>query len=216
MKVALGLKAHSGWAALVALADGAGRPEIVERRRIDLVLPEEAGWAKAPYHAAEELQPADARRMVERGVEAAHRGAEREMWAVVDRARAAGHAIAGCAVLMGTPMPAWSTDEILAVHFRMHKAEGVLFREALAAAATACGLRLVPIPEKELAAHAAHALGTPGAALQKTIAALGKVAGPPWGKDQKESALAALVALRAPGGRAPGGRARGGQVRRAR
>jgi len=28
-------------------------------------------------------------------------------------------------------MPDWSTDEILAVHFRMHKAEGELFRDAL-------------------------------------------------------------------------------------
>jgi hypothetical protein len=29
-------------------------------------------------------------------------------------------------------MPDWSIDEILAVHFRMHKTEGVLFRDALA------------------------------------------------------------------------------------
>jgi hypothetical protein len=28
---------------------------------------------------------------------------------------------------MAEPMPDWTVDEILAVHFRMHKAEGVLF-----------------------------------------------------------------------------------------
>jgi len=30
-------------------------------------------------------------------------------------------------------MPDWSTDEILAVHVRMHKAEGELFRDVLVA-----------------------------------------------------------------------------------
>jgi hypothetical protein len=29
----------------------------------------------------------------------------------------------------------------------------------------------------------------------KTIAALGKSVGPPWGKDQKEATLAAMIAL---------------------
>jgi len=81
------------------------------------------------------------------------------------------------------------------VHFRMHKAEGVLFREALARAIGACGPRLVAIPEKNLADHAARALGTPEIGLRKTIAMLGKSIGPPWGKDQKDAALAALVAL---------------------
>ena len=41
---------------------------------------------------------------------------------------------------MANPMPDWSVEEILAVHFRMHKAEGVLFRDALVEAANACGL----------------------------------------------------------------------------
>jgi hypothetical protein len=199
-KVALGLKAHSGWAALVVLRTGEGRlagdrVDLVDRRRIELVLQDEAGWAKQPYHTAEELQPADARRMVERGIESARRHAEREMRAAIERLAADGHTITGCAVLMGAPMPAWSVDEILAVHVRMHKAEGMLFREALAGAVTSCGLRLVAIPEKELNAHAARALSTSVGVLQKRVAAIGRSAGPPWGKDQKEAALGAMVAL---------------------
>jgi hypothetical protein len=93
-------------------------------------------------------------------------------------------------------MPDWSVEEILAVHFRMHKAEGSLFRDALVRAGKACELRLVEIPEKTLAPHAEAALGIPAGSLAKEIAKLGKTAGPPWGKDQKEAALAALVALR--------------------
>ncbi|HYV84746.1 MAG TPA: hypothetical protein VFB49_02445 [Patescibacteria group bacterium] len=205
MKVAFGLKAHSGWAALVVCGESGGRWELVDRRRIELVGEGEADWAKQPYHAAETLPAADARRMVERGIAAAGRRGLREMRAAVERAAADGHAITGCAVLMGSPMPAWSVDQILAVHFRMHKAEGVLFREALASAATECGLRLVPVPEKELGAHAARALGSPAGALDRQIAALGRTAGPPWGKDQKDAALAALIALRA---RPPAGKKR--------
>src|SRR4029077_19459410 len=134
-------------------------------------------------------------RMVERGIESARRHAMREIRAAVARLVAGGHAIAGCAVLMGAPMPAWSVDEILAVHVRMHKAEGVLFREALAAAVTGCGLNLVAIFEKDLVRHAARALEATAGALQKRVAAIGKSAGPPWTKDQKEAALAAMVAL---------------------
>jgi hypothetical protein len=52
--------------------------------------------------------------------------------------------ITACAVLMANPCPIELIEEILAVHFRMHKAEG-LFRDALVQAA-ARGLRLVAIP----------------------------------------------------------------------
>jgi hypothetical protein len=58
-----------------------------------------------------------------------------------------------CAVIVADPMPDWSTDEILAVHFRMHKAEGVLFPDALVRGARACGLDVIAIPEKQLKEH---------------------------------------------------------------
>jgi hypothetical protein len=38
-------------------------------------------------------------------------------------------------------------------------------------------------------------LGVTRARLDAQLAALGKAAGPPWGKHQKEAAAAALVAL---------------------
>jgi len=190
MKVAFGLKAHSGWAALVVVGKAAGGVAIVDRRRMELV---DEVWAKAPYHAAEDLQPAAARDLVRRGVESAHRIAIREIRAAVEQERERGHDVTACALLVGQPMPAWSVDEIRAVHFRMHKAEGVLFRDALATAAEQSGLKLVAIQEKQLATHAEQALGS---ATVKKLAMLGKSVGPPWGKDQKDAALAALIALR--------------------
>ena len=193
MRVAFGLKAHSGWAALIVIGKSGGEYIVIDRRRVELV---EEAWARQPYHAADELEPQEARALVKRGVESASRIALREMRLLLKRERARGNSVAGCAVLVGNPMPGWSTDEILAVHFRMHQAEGVLFRDALAVAAKKIGLRLVAIPEKELEKTAQNTLGTSLSELTRTIAQLGKSVGPPWTRDQKDAALAAMIALR--------------------
>jgi hypothetical protein len=196
MTVAFGIKAHSGWAALVVLGKRGGEPQVVERSRLELVERDDAAWAKQPYHAAEHLKPAAARDLVERGIATAHRIAVREIRAAEQRARDAGHEVDACGVLTVAPMPAWTVDEILAVHFRMHKAEGVLFRDALVRAAGECGLRCVEVLEKQVNERAERALATPLASLRETLASLGKTAGPPWGKDQKDASLAAMIALR--------------------
>jgi hypothetical protein len=47
----IGLKTHSGWAALVAIGKDRGQTfHLIERRRLELV---DEAWAKQPYHAAE-------------------------------------------------------------------------------------------------------------------------------------------------------------------
>ena len=148
-----------------------------------------------PYHAAEELKPNAARKLVERGIDAAFRIATREMRAALKREQQRKNDVVGCGVLVGNPMPKWSVEEILAVHFRMHQAEGVLFRDALTYAARMCELEAIEVPEKTLLSYAEKVLKTPGADLTQTIASIGKLAGPPWGKDQKDAALAALVAF---------------------
>jgi hypothetical protein len=192
MKVAFGLKAHSGWAALVVVGIRDGDFAIVERRRIELV---EDVWAKQPYHAAENMEAGAARDLVKRGIEAARRIAVRELHAAVKREQQRKNEVTACAVLVGNPMPDWSIEEILAVHFRMHKAEGFLFRDALVQATKTQGLRLVAIPEKSLMKHAESALGSSVSRTVKKVMRLGKSVGPPWGKDQKDAALAAMIAL---------------------
>jgi len=195
-EAAFGFKAHSGWAALVVLGTSGGDMEVLERSRVELV---EEEWAKQPYHAAEELKPAEARKVVKRGIDAAKRIALREMRGAVERTRESGFEVRNCGLVVGNPMPDWSVDEILAVHFRMHKAEGVLFRDVLAKAADGCDLRLVAIPEKSLLEHAETALKTKANSLSQQIAALGKSVGAPWSKDQKDATLAAMIALQGPG-----------------
>jgi hypothetical protein len=172
-----------------------GELQVVDRRRIELVDPGEASWAKQPYHAAQGLDPDQVQTVVKRGVELARRIAVRELHAALERARGSGHDVAACAVLVPEPMPDWSIAQILAVHIRMHQAEGVLFPDAMAEAAKACGLLLVAIRERQLAERAEKAFAAPLSRLANQVAALGKSVGSPWGKDQKNAALAAMVAL---------------------
>ena len=194
MKIALGLKAHSGWAILVALGAWGAKLQVTDRRRVELVG-EDEHWAKQPFHAAEGLAPEAAKELIQRGIEAARRNAVTEIRARIERAREAGHRVTACAVLMGEPMPEWTVEEILAVHFRMHKAEGALFRHALVRAAEECGLKRVLIPEKLLHQHSEDVLRVHWKTLGRRIEALGKSIGSPWGKDYKDAALAAMVAL---------------------
>ena len=156
------------------------------------LLPE---GAFAPYHVAETLT-ADARQAsVDRSVESAHRLAEIGIRDVVDRLRDAGHDVCACGVLTGAAMPPWSTDEIVAVHVRMHQAEGKLFRDVLIAGARACGFEPATLGDKSALDDAASALRMERSEIDARLAALGKSAGAPWAKDQKEAALAAMVAL---------------------
>lgn len=192
MKVAFGFKAHSGWAALVVLGKQRDELLVVDRRRIELV---DQTWAKQPYHAAEGLERQIARDLVKRGIDIAHRLALSEMKTAIKHERERKNEVVGCAVLVGAPMPDWNTDEILAVHFRMHKAEGVLFQNALVQAAEKCKLNTLPVFEKELMMQASSQLGTQTDSLVKKIAGLGKTVGAPWGKDQKDASLVALMAL---------------------
>src|SRR5262245_60731890 len=100
MRIALGLRAHSGWAALVALGEARGAPVVKQRSRIALVREEDAHWAKQPYHAAEGLDPEDARDVVTRGIASARELAVRELRAAAEQVRELGDEVAACAVLV--------------------------------------------------------------------------------------------------------------------
>lgn len=196
MRVALGFKAHSGWAAAVCLGAAREGIQIIDRRRVELVEPDQE-WAKQPYHTAEHLESKKAQDLVQRAIKYTQRMACQQMNQLVMHFRAGGHDIVTCAVLQPEPMPDWTTAEILSVHFRMHKAEGVMFPEALCGAAEACGVSLKVVPERQLEQLAEEHLGLQNEQLTKQLAALGKTVGAPWGKDQKLATLAAAVALRA-------------------
>jgi len=192
MNVALGLKARTGRAILVSIG-ASQQMQVVQRTELKL-LPE---GDFATYHAAEGLPSAAAQECVARGIASAHRLAEVGIRDAVEALASTGYQICGCGVLIGTGMPPWSTGEILAVHVRMHQAEGELFREVLISGARACGLIPTTLREKGALEEATSRLGLSRTNLETRLVALGKTIGAPWGKDQKEAAAAALVALSA-------------------
>ena len=178
---------------MVAVGAKNGSFEIAGRRRIELIDDGEA-WAKQPYHAAEDLPVDEARALVARGIASAYYVAEQRLSEISEQIREHHH-IAGCAVVMPAPMPEWNTDEILSVHFRMHKAEGILFPRAIIEAVRKLGLPAIEVPQKTMEEQAKMIVGEKSGVLLRRIAELGKSIGPPWRKDQKDATTAALIAL---------------------
>jgi hypothetical protein len=190
-RAALAFKARTGRAILVMLSGDAGDARVVERSEVALLPDGEF----APYHAAAALESNDARKHVEQSIATARRLATAAIRDAARRCAEARLELCGCAVLVGAGMPDWTTDQILAVHVRMHQAEGELFRRVLVDGARACGVELTTLPAKSAIDAASGRLGVTRAMLESRLAALGKSAGAPWGADQKEAAAAALVVL---------------------
>src|SRR5437660_2572204 len=86
-RAALGLRTHSGWAALVVLGGSARAPEVVDRRRVEIADPNVAEM-KQPYHAAEGLSPTTAARLLAGWAEEARGRAHRALAAALEDAKA--------------------------------------------------------------------------------------------------------------------------------
>lgn len=183
MRTALGLRAHSGWAALVAVAGTFEAPRILERRRIVIADPETPG-SRQPYHAAADLSFPQAELLVRRAIESSRALALEVISAAVRELRSQGHEVAGCGVLLGSAKALPGLDKVLASHALIHTAEGEMFREVLMWAARECRLPVTGVREKGI-----DVASRPG------VGSLGKLIGPPWTQDQKYATVAALMTL---------------------
>jgi hypothetical protein len=196
MKAALGLRAHSGWAALVAVAGTRRSVEVVDRRRIDLADPAVPG-PKQPYHEAEGQALPKARRIVKSCAEQARRRALKSLRAVVAELRSQGEEVVGCGLLLASGRPLPALESILASHALIHTADGELFREAIVYASRECDLPVAKVRERELSERAVRDLRIPADQLQRLLAEMGRKLGPPWRQDEKLAATAAWIALAA-------------------
>ena len=181
------LREHSGWAAAVTVS---AQPAVLDRRRVLLCDPE---LPRQVYHAAVGLDLDEARALVVGVERSAAACAERELAGIVADLSVAGHRICGVGVAVGASQVPEELAVVLGSHPLLHAAEGELYREALADAAEAAGLPVVRFTSRNLLAQAESAVGRP---IVDTLAGLGRGLGPPWAKDQKEAAAAALLALR--------------------
>ena len=202
---AIGIRMHSGWGALVAVSTSAGSVEVIERRRVAITTPGTPG-AKQPYHFAENLDLPEAERFLANCFAASKRLALAAVRDVVDELRSRQYRVVGSAVLLasgrpgsavllasGRPLPPLS--KILASHALIHAAEGEFFREAFSKACEDLNLAVTGFRERELDQCVLTTFGKAAAQTQRQISTLGRFLGPPWTKDQKTAALAALLVL---------------------
>jgi hypothetical protein len=174
MRTALGIRAHSGWAAVVAVAGTLDAPRVLDRRRIVISDPGLKGSGQ-PYHAAAglPLRRAEARGLAVEAISVAVQGL-----------RSQGHEVAGCAILLGSGRQLPELEKILASHALIHTAEGEMFRDVLRSAAEECRLAVTGVREKTIDPKALARL-----------ASLGKLIGPPRTQDQKYATAAGLTVL---------------------
>src|SRR5438477_5274000 len=97
---ALGCRAHTGWAALVVVAGGIARPEVVFRGRAELGDP--AGRVRRNvYQASRRLEPTEAAALVEAAERIAAEQSADALERTVRQAADEGAVVRSCAVVVG-------------------------------------------------------------------------------------------------------------------
>ncbi len=189
MEVVVGVSTHSGWAiAVTAGLDDGGHLRVVDRRRVELI---DADVPRQAYHAAANLSPAAADALVARVDQSIAACARAELSAIVDASP--GSRVVGVAVV-GDPRDIPDVATVLASHARMHASEGEQYRRGVTEAAGRLGLPALRIGPAVLAGHVTDRLGWPTARIAQELAAVRAELGPPWQRDHKDAALAALAA----------------------
>src|SRR5215831_3934560 len=167
-KSAVGFRAHSGWAAMVAVCVEKGVARVLARERVQLVETFTYRF-RQPYHTAERLPLQEAREFVG--------GMEKESQELAYRAirglradlQKQGIELTRCALLLASGRTLPSFENIIASHPLIHTADGELFREALSCAGKRCGLETTPIKERELLERAKQTLRIQPAELLRRL-----------------------------------------------
>jgi hypothetical protein len=191
---AIGVRAHSGWGAVVAVSGDASGVEIVARERVSVIAPKMRGPFQ-PYHIAERKKLSEARSYLTRSAAECRGFAVVALRRVLDDLRARDYRVSGCAVLLGSGRAMPPLDKILAAHPLLHTAEGIFFRQVFQDAFEEFDLGVHGIRERDLDDLCKKVFGKRAAAARQKISRLGKSLGPPWTTDQKLAALAAWTVL---------------------
>src|ERR1700687_5849247 len=174
-RAAVGLRAHSGWAAAVTVGGTATAPVLLDRRRLALAN-DAAVRPVQPYHASEGLPLAKAARIVGHAIEEARRLGERDLRVLAGDLLSLGHEVDCCVVLSGSGRTLPALESVLASHALIHAAEGEMFREALRHAGGGAGISVLEVKEKELSLVAVDVLGMPELELKHRLGELGRAA----------------------------------------
>jgi hypothetical protein len=190
----LGFKLHTGWAILVAVTGNPAKFEVLLRRRIELLPPDDV-IPRFMYHRAAEIPLIQATKLIEQAEAAASDAAHLAVSEALDHLRSIGVTVKAAGIASASkPVPA-ELSAVLRSHPIIHTAEAALFRRALASACEDSGLAVTSSRDREVWGQAAKASGTKEALVRKRIEDLRKSVGAPWGSDQKLATAYALLAL---------------------
>jgi hypothetical protein len=179
--IALGFRAKTGRAIVVAVEQTATKPEFLWRREISLVDPRRE-QTRGPYHEVMEMSWEEGLVAVKPLVELIERVTRQAVAALV---RESGKVRAiGVVGSLDRPL-----EKIGNPHIRAHAAEGILFRRVIELAAQEERIPYRTFSEKEIRERAA------ASSIAGHLQKMGKQAGPPWRIDERAAATAAWLAL---------------------
>lgn len=191
---AIGVRVHSGWGALIAVAGQSGAEEIIERRKVIIIDTKKPG-AVQPYHYVQQMKlPAAERHLTQCAIES-NRLAREALDHISSDLLKRGYALAGTAILLSSARPLPDLDKTLASHPLIHTAEGEFFRQAFRHAFESLKVPVTGIRERDLDERSQEAFGKLAAQVRKNIDGMGRVLGPPWTQDEKMAAMAAAILL---------------------
>lgn len=191
---ALGFRAHSGWAAMVAISLDGRSPSVLLRARPRLVKTFSFEF-RQPYHTAGRGSPDEAPAFIQRVRTEARSLAYQSIHSAQRELGERGYGLERCGVLMASGKALPDLAHILTSHALIHTADGELFREALLYASERCGCEVLRAKEKDLFERSSLSLGTSRDELVRLLASLGSSVGPPWSQDEKFAALVAWLSL---------------------
>src|ERR1700683_4723113 len=121
-RAAIGVSMHSGWVALVAVCFDAGKVEIIDRRRSEVIDAKTPG-AKQPYHFAKDLDLRRAEEFIARCFADSQKLAASTIRDLLAELSARKYRVKAAAVVLASGRPLPPLAKILAAHPLLHTAE---------------------------------------------------------------------------------------------
>jgi hypothetical protein len=186
--VAVGVDDHRGWANLVSVALHGGRAVVVNRRRIEIIHPHLP--TQPHHHEMQDLGLDEAGELVRRVTES-----------IAESCRSALRALAGrgyrpvSMAIRAVPETPDDLGVVLENQAASIAADAALYLRGLAGAAAELGVELFTYRRADVEASAARALGAEPAEVPAFLKSLGEGLGPPWRKEHRIAAAAAIGAL---------------------
>ena len=189
----LGVADHNGWAVCVTVAASRGLPVVVDRRRVDLIEP---GVPSQPYHHETVGMPLpEAERLVVRVRESVMRTSLARLSTLRDELQPPYTIVA---MTLRNPPLDYVPVTVAEAHKSypvMCRADGMMYHDALCTAARRLNMALELHDRGEEVIRAADRLGVSLEELEHFLQTTGESLGPPWHKEHRLAAAAAMAVL---------------------